>query len=273
MPAYLDWPSEHAPSVADEYDRYAEVYDLLLGGAANDLAFYEAVAAEVLSPEGELLELGTGTGRVADRMVAAGFRVTGVDLSPAMLAVARTRRGALEGRFEPVLGDVRAMRLPRRFGLAIAPYGMMAHLCSEADRLATMRSVFEHLAPGGAFVFDDRPTWLSGASSGGRFELLGTAVEPGTQTTLRLLRTTFDVVGEPLTVIHDVVDWLAGDRVARRLVVRMVARNTPLEDELRLLREAGFGSVELFGGFDGRPFDRDAVARNERFIVRCRRPD
>ncbi|MYE32588.1 MAG: class I SAM-dependent methyltransferase, partial [Chloroflexi bacterium] len=46
----------------------------------------------------DVLELGCGTGRVAVPLAASGVRVTGVDLSPAMLALARDRADGLPVR-------------------------------------------------------------------------------------------------------------------------------------------------------------------------------
>ncbi|MFO0660553.1 MAG: hypothetical protein U0165_12085 [Polyangiaceae bacterium] len=74
MPGYLDWPIEGDPSIEEEYDRYAVVYDLLFGARGDDLEYYVRVAKEALPQGGEILELGTGTGRVAEEeTVEAGF--------------------------------------------------------------------------------------------------------------------------------------------------------------------------------------------------------
>jgi ubiquinone/menaquinone biosynthesis C-methylase UbiE len=50
---------------------------------------YEKVTQRARGPE--VLDLGCGTGTLAVRMAARGLRVTGVDLSPEMLALARRR--------------------------------------------------------------------------------------------------------------------------------------------------------------------------------------
>jgi ubiquinone/menaquinone biosynthesis C-methylase UbiE len=50
---------------------------------------YDQVAQRAHGPE--VLDLGCGTGNLAVRMAARGLRVTGVDLSPEMLALARQR--------------------------------------------------------------------------------------------------------------------------------------------------------------------------------------
>ncbi len=257
--------SEAAGS-ADAYVRYAAVYDALFGELADDVAFYLGMAAKLSGPGGDVLELGTGTGRVAARFLQAGHGVVGLDASPEMLALARRKLGD-HPRFEGVHADVRSVRLDRTFGLAIAPYGMVAHLLTDEDRLAAFRTTREHLAPGGAFVFDDMPGWLAGPSDGTKLELRRTGRDPETGLTLRLLANCIDVAGQPLSVRYDLIDWLDGEQVARRRIIRVVFRNIALVEELRLLREAGFSRVDLLGDFDGRPFDHQRLADNRRLVV------
>jgi hypothetical protein len=143
----------------------------------------------------------------------------------------------------------------------------VAHLLTDEDRLAAFRTTHEHLAPGGVFVFDDQPAWLVGPADGTHLEQRRSGHDPATGMRVRLLSNCIDVAGRPLTVRYDLVDWLAGNEVARRLVIRVIFRNVALADELRLLKEAGFSRVDLFGDFDGHEFDRQNVTNNRRLIV------
>ena len=72
----------------------ARLYDLDLVDDPGDLDLYLALADRAAGPAtgtAAILELAVGTGRLAVPIAAAGHRVTGVDLDPAMLARARTR--------------------------------------------------------------------------------------------------------------------------------------------------------------------------------------
>ena len=64
-------------------DALARLYDLDLVDDPGDLDLYLALAERTGGP---ILELAVGTGRLAVPLAAAGDRVTGVDLDPAMLA-------------------------------------------------------------------------------------------------------------------------------------------------------------------------------------------
>jgi SAM-dependent methyltransferase len=273
----LDWPGTRSDGDSGEvYARYAEIYDAFFGDIRADAAFYLAQARDLLAPGGHLLEIGSGTGRVSEHFLKAGYRVTGVDASEPMLRRATERLASHGESYRSVLADVRALKLDGSHRLAIAPYGMVAHLLTDADRLATFKGVYDHLEPGGRFIFDDMPGWLAAAlghagADGSTLDVRKTAVDPATGMTVRLMLNMFDVADAPYTVRYDFIDWLSGDRVARRRVIRVVFRNIALEDELALLHEAGFSDVRLHGAFDGRPFDREKLASNERIVLSCRR--
>ena len=268
----LDWPMSDSTSAGDEYVKYADVYDVLFEDISDDAEFYLRCASTLIATGTPILELGTGTGRVAGHFLRAGYRVMGVDASAEMLVHAARKLGGFGDQFKWAREDICSMRLDRRFRVAIAPYGMMAHVLEDNDRLRAFRSVYEHLEPGGVFVFDDMPGWLAGAAEGTALEVRRKAVDPATGMTVRMMSNCIEVAGQPLSVRYDFIDWLApNNKVARRLVIRVVFRDMELADELRLLKEAGFAEVDLIGDWDGRPFDRQNVGANRRLILRCRR--
>ncbi|MBI5832229.1 MAG: class I SAM-dependent methyltransferase [Armatimonadetes bacterium] len=267
----LDWPPRALLSPLGEYERWAPVYDLFYYDVGDDVAFYLDRAAAALPAGGAVLELGSGTGRLAEHLLRAGHTVVGCDASASMLARADSRLARFGDRWQAAHVDVRELRLPQRFELAVAPYGMVAHLLTDADRLAAFRAVHDHLAPGGQFVFDDRPAWLADPADSGVWQVVKTVTDPDTGLLVRQTTNFMGVADGPYTVKYDAVDWLDGDRVTRREMMRVVFRDIALADELALLRAAGFDQIEALGGFDGRPFDFDDPSRAARLILCCRR--
>lgn len=128
-------------------------YDLAYRARKRDVAYYVSAAHRFGGP---VLEYGAGNGRVALALAKAGFRVVGVDLSEPMLASLEKKltRAGLEAEVERVRGDMRNVKLRRRFPLVIAPFNTVLHLYERADVEAFFARVREHLAPGGRFVFD-----------------------------------------------------------------------------------------------------------------------
>lgn len=124
----------------------AAYYDLLTaldGTLAGDIELYAGLA-----PAGSrILEVGTGTGRIAFALAEKGFEVVGVDLAPTMLRQARAKLAAADpqvaGRLAFVQGDMTALSLDGPFAAAIYPFFTLAH----APRGAAWRNVFAGLAP------------------------------------------------------------------------------------------------------------------------------
>ena len=86
------------------FERLAGVYDATRGGLARGRGLAADLAPFVAGTR--LLEIGVGTGAVAAPLEAAtGCRLVGIDLSPAMLAVAARRLG-------PAVAVADAERLP-----------------------------------------------------------------------------------------------------------------------------------------------------------------
>lgn len=74
---------------------YAQVYDSCVADWPGEIYFYRQLVAEAKAKNQVVLELACGTGRVAIRLAQEGAQVVGLDLSPAMLAVARLKSSGL----------------------------------------------------------------------------------------------------------------------------------------------------------------------------------
>jgi len=140
----------------DGYAACAEFYDAVDPYSKRaDVAFFIELACEARGP---ILELGCGTGRVLLPSARAGYEITGLDASAAMLEVCRrklTREGSdVQERVALHAGDMRAFDLGRKFALVTIPFRPFQHLETIADQLACLACVRRHLAPGGRFAFD-----------------------------------------------------------------------------------------------------------------------
>jgi SAM-dependent methyltransferase len=117
--------------------------------------FYEERAARV---RGDVLEYGCGNGRITLALARRGKRVLGVDLSEPMLAdfAARLKLepSEIRERIEVRHGDMRRLKLRRRFDLVICPFNAFLHLYTRDDVERFLARVREHLTPSGRFVFD-----------------------------------------------------------------------------------------------------------------------
>jgi phosphatidylethanolamine/phosphatidyl-N-methylethanolamine N-methyltransferase len=103
--------------------RLAPIYDLVYGGMLQP-GRRRAVARMVLGPGDRVLEIGVGTGMGLD-LYPRWARVTGIDLSQAMLDRARARVADLAARAHIELREMDATRLAfedASFDVVYAPY-------------------------------------------------------------------------------------------------------------------------------------------------------
>jgi SAM-dependent methyltransferase len=135
---------------------YSEAYDALYADKDYDAEcdLLESIFHDAGRSVRAVLDLGCGTGAHAVRLAARGYEVTGVDLSEGMLSRARSRADAVGAAVELVQGDVRTVRLHRRFDAVVCMFAVLGYQTTDQDVLATLRTVREHLTSGGVFVFD-----------------------------------------------------------------------------------------------------------------------
>jgi SAM-dependent methyltransferase len=133
-----------------EYDSWASVYDVWGGTRPDDVAHYVRLAHEANEP---VVELAVGTGRVATAVAReTGKRVIGIDVSPAMLAIARTRAAGLPLDLRE--GDIRELELEEPVDLIICPGRSLLHLHGWQEKRGVFERVARSLRPGGRFAFN-----------------------------------------------------------------------------------------------------------------------
>jgi len=136
-----------------------KAYDLLYRGdlkgsaAEGDVGFFVRMAARTGGP---VLELGCGTGRITFPLARAGLKVTGLDISPSMLEIARRKALALPLRLRPRFGraDMSSFRLAGRYRLAIVPFRAFQHLLDGESQKACLKAIRRRLVGGGRVVVD-----------------------------------------------------------------------------------------------------------------------
>lgn len=145
------------------YDEQAAAYDLLYRTAKDYAAEARAVSAIVRGrcPDAAtLLDVGCGTGLHLERL-RTQFDVVGLDVSEAMLAIARHRLPDVE----LVLDDMRAFDLGRSFDAVICMFAAIAHVGDVAELHQSVRRMVRHVSPGGVVVVEPYVTldqWIDG---------------------------------------------------------------------------------------------------------------
>jgi 2-polyprenyl-3-methyl-5-hydroxy-6-metoxy-1,4-benzoquinol methylase len=104
-----------------------------------------------ITPETEILEIGTGTGWFPLLCKARGLRCTGLEISPQLIEMAMEtgRRYGVEPDIE--LGNLEDYRLPDRFYDVVIASSVFEHV---EDWRTGVRKVYRTLKPGGVLFFE-----------------------------------------------------------------------------------------------------------------------
>ncbi len=248
----------------DPYAEVARFYDLAV--EVNwDLPLYESFARR---GEGPVLEMATGTGRVALYLAQSGYDVVAFDSSPAMLEICRKKAQSLPaGRLELRRADMRDFDLGRRFDVVLCPFASFHHLLTTEDQVGCLRSVRRHLAEGGLFVAHLLPSLvLEWQQQPSPLLYNWTRPLPETGELVTHLMTSW---GDRATQIHhdlDIFDVRAPDGTVRRTMAEMDLRYFTLSEFELLLAEADLELEQAYGSADLEPYADDS----KRMIVVAR---
>jgi SAM-dependent methyltransferase len=238
--------ADRSTSSTDVWDAFfSDFYLRAYASEERDLeAETQALAAAKLSgcPEGgELLDAPCGFGRHSIPLARAGFRVTGVDRSGALLAEARRRaQGERWPKF--VQTDYRDLPFPdESFDAAVNLFTSLGYLGDEEDE-RVLAGIHRVLRPGARLVLEtnDRDglvlRWTPTS-----WRLMG-------EGRLLLEQRTFDPAAGVATTTQTLID--GAERDSRTWTVR-VYTGTEL---LKMVTRAGFSDAKVYGGFAGEEY-------------------
>ena len=146
-----DYPMSDGPLADDNFDA-----TVVAQGLAFDVERYCQIAGD--QPI-RILDLCTGTGRIAIPLARAGHTVTGVDISKAMLEGFSQRLQVedkdIAARIDLVSADISTMSLDRNnFDLATIGFNSLMCLPDFDLQQTALQAAADHLKPGGKLVLD-----------------------------------------------------------------------------------------------------------------------
>lgn len=151
------------------YGEFAWAYDYLIPRpvAAECAGIAATLTRRGLAPGAVMLDAGCGTGRYALELARLGYRVTGLDRSPELLAEARRAAAASTTPAAFVLGDLLALPAAASSD-AILCRGVLNDLLEDAGRDAVFRAFAGALRAGGILLFDVRDWEATAAARSGQ---------------------------------------------------------------------------------------------------------
>lgn len=238
----------------DPYAPIADLYDLEHADFRDDVDLFLSFADIVGDP---ILEMGCGSGRILIPLAQAGFDVTGIDQSPAMLGRARAACDSLrlDGSIRLVEGSMQdANAAPGGpFGLVIFSLNALMHLPTVAEQRAALVSALRALDPKGQLIIDlmnPTPDHLNSLGSApileGSWELRdGSTVDKWAH---RRIHSTTQIIDTLLWY-----DLVGIDGAFRRTRTRLPLRYIHAAELELLLELTGFTEVRMYGSYEMDP--------------------
>ncbi len=231
-------------------DDYLYFYEPMLSDERSDADAERIWRLGPVHVGATVLDLGCGHGRIANRLASRGASVTGYDITPRFLEVARAEAARQGVEVDYVQGDIRDLDYVERFDVVVSWFTSFGYFGDDTDR-QVLRAVRRSLRPGGSFLVE----LLHG---------------PGLWT--RFLPAIVNRRGDDMMVDENRYDAATGRVRSRRTIVRR-GRARTFRFSTRLfaypeirewLETAGFGHVEGFAT-DGSSLSHES----HRMIVRA----
>ncbi|MGB8360661.1 MAG: class I SAM-dependent methyltransferase [Acidimicrobiia bacterium] len=231
-----------APYYDDIFDTVDDaVIDLLLRHAGNPP---------------RALELAVGTGRIAIPLAERGVEIVGIEVSPEMVDVMRSKPGGEV--IQVVMGDFADVGVEGRFPLVYLAFNTLFALLSQERQIECFQNVADHLEDGGRFILDCFVPDVT------RFDQYNTRL--GVSSILSPAEHRYELS------IHDPV----GQRISSHMVKRKSDGSTvvlpvevryawPAEMDL-MARLAGLELEDRFGWYDLRPFNERSTSHMSIYV-------
>jgi SAM-dependent methyltransferase len=144
--------------VSPVFSAYAAYYDLIYQDKdykGEAIFVHDLLLKNGVPQNGDLLELGCGTGRHAEEFARMGHAVLGVDVSARMVEAAIARKPPhLSEALQFLVGDVCDVRTNRHFDAVISLFHVVGYQATNAELNAMFETAAAHLTDRGVFLFD-----------------------------------------------------------------------------------------------------------------------
>lgn len=133
------------------HNTIASMYDSK-GTERHDIALecLDELLLQHIPKDSHIIDIGCGTGQMAQRLLKRGYKVTGLDPSEGMLQCAR--KNALGAEF--ILEDARFFKLSPTFHAAIATDVVFNYILSIQELVDALQNVYNSLLQKGIFAFE-----------------------------------------------------------------------------------------------------------------------
>lgn len=195
-----------------------------------------------------VLDLACGTGTMSRLLAERGYSLTGADLSPGMLAVARRKAAAENLPIDFFAQDAAELDLgERRFDAVICFFDSLNYILDPQRVQSAFAQIYAHLNPGGTFLFDVNTEY---ALAEGMFNQSCTRRDEPLH---YRWRSRYDAQTR-LCTVHMRFSYDPGTGAEREVFTEVHRQRAYSKEELNSwLRAAGFAEVSVYDAYSADP--------------------
>jgi ubiquinone/menaquinone biosynthesis C-methylase UbiE len=234
----------HISNVFDRMNVYwAEIAD------QNPTEKQVQLLRNILKPSGLILDLASGTGRHTILLSKEGYDVVGLDISPNLLKIAKTRRSSIQ----LARADMRHLPFkPQAFAAVISMDTSLGYLPTEQDDMESLLELHQTLQKGGVLIVDV----FNKAKLMLKYAAKKPIISKQSEYPSFFLsqKRTVDKKGLKL---RD--SWTVCDKADRKIrIFKHIVRLYPSDFLQDLLEQAGFEVTRLIGDYEGHQFSLES---------------
>ncbi len=207
-----------------------------------------------LKPGSSVLDLCCGQGRHSVELAKRGLQLTGLDLNPEYLELAKQTAQSKNVTIETIAADMRKIPFENKFDAIVNMYSSFGYLESEGEDFKVLESAVKALRAGGRLLLDMlNREWAID-------NYIQNDWHTGADGTLYVERRELDLATSRMHVHFIVVEPKGGRRESIGHIIRLYT----LTEMTRRLERAGMRVTAVFGGFDGEAY---AIGTRRMIIV------
>ncbi len=194
------------------FKSYADYYDILYSDKdyESECDFLESIFHNYSKDTiRSALDLGCGTGGHALVLGERGYEVTGIDASSEMLGIGIKKAERKKIDVELLRGDIRKIKLERRFDVVISMFAVMGYQVANEDIISAFKTASKHLKKNGLFIFD---VWFGPAVLSQKPSQRFKVMEKDDERIIRLASPALDILNHTVSVEYKIIKF-SNDKV------------------------------------------------------------
>jgi ubiquinone/menaquinone biosynthesis C-methylase UbiE len=188
-----------------------------------------------------ILDMACGEGAFAIAMAKCGFKVTGVDLSLAMLQIAQERAKEEQVEIKLINQDIRTLSISEEFDLVTCWYDSLNYLLTTEDLRNAFCGAARGLRDGGLFIFDLNTIYALSVI----WQRNPSVIEQDTPTMLEIHQMTYDSERDNATM--HITGFLKKEEFWSRFDETHVVHGFTIEEIRECINQAGLKEMACWG--------------------------